>query len=218
MKKYLKCIKKLPLAKSILGCLIFLIGSSYALADYDKKYRGIVSNVSFKESGKACSITIKNNPAIPTDKKQICDFANKAKEFNKEVYLDIHIHTHWINWISGPDEHHIVGVGFLNTQAKWPQKTPKENLPFKYLLVGKVENVYYQEHDQCYIAVSGADVRNNKIFHNTKDLKVCRLAEDAFYSGMRVQMIATVDNYDSDYTNNINDLRVTQCCTREQRN
>ncbi|CAB3623626.1 Conserved hypothetical protein [Bacteriophage APSE-7] len=219
MKKYLKCIKKLPLAKSILVGSIFLICSSSALAwlsfgDKDYNYTGIVSNVSFQKSGTTCSITVNQNPAITSDKKQICDFANKAKDFNRKVSLHIHQIRHFV----GSDgSYHVSGISFANTKAHEPSGK-KENFRFDYMLQGKVEDVQYTEDNKCYIAINGPNIRNNLDRHYTAKMEICKLAENAFYTGMQVRMIATVDNASEGNANDINSFNVTQCCTRSQRN
>lgn len=216
MKKYLKCIKKLPLAKSILGCLIFLIGSSYALADSTYYLKGKVTTFGFKDNKEEiCNFSIDNYPApAPAENKGVCNFLKKAMEHNQNVSVAVGVITHYLGMGSNTYE---ISVNFLNRQASWPTGT-KEDFSFKYLLEGNVEDVYVTNSGICYVAVSGPDVRNNKDFHDTKDMKICDLAEDAFYLGTRVRMIATVDNRKEGYANDINDFRVTQCCTRSQRN
>ncbi|RXK33845.1 hypothetical protein BBD39_07325 [Arsenophonus endosymbiont of Bemisia tabaci Asia II 3] len=226
MKKYLKSIKKLQLAKSILVGSIFLICSSSALAwfsfsDNETKYSGIVSNVSFQKSGTTCSITVDKNPAISSDRKHICDFANEAKESNRKVSL----YSHQIGHFLGEDEsYHVSAIGFADIKAQ-TVSVEKENVRFKYMLQGKVENVIYSKAhgdlhttDHCHIAINGPAVRNNLKYHDSLDMNICRLAKDAFYTGMQVRMIATADNTRRGWPNKIDSFQVTQCCTRSQRN
>lgn len=129
-------------------------------------------------------------------------------EHDQDVSVEIKDITHY--WGLGLDTYDI-SVSFLNRNTSWSQGNPS-----KYLLEGSVEDVLNTYDGNCYVAVSGYGVDYNKAYHRTKDMKICQLAQSAFYTGMQVRMIATSSG--GGEGNEINSFQVTQCCTRSQTN
>ncbi|UXX40875.1 hypothetical protein [Wolbachia endosymbiont of Oryzaephilus surinamensis] len=214
MKKYLKYIKTLQLAKGILAGSIFLIYSSYALASDNKLYflTGKVDTIESDSSD--CSVSVVSQGLkswMYTDKKNICDFLQNAKDFDQKVNFE---YTLGNGYESIKVRNKLKGVSFAGKQSIW---FTNETLPSTgriYGLSGMVENVYINNNDSCYIAIAETSKGKrqkspvDRRFNLTEDEKICRLAEDAFYLGLDVELGSYVEKGYSRVYN----LKLTNVC------
>lgn len=219
MKKYLICKKVTQLRMFFLASSLFII-SSNALSDSEYYLTGKINEINI--DGNFCAMKVINNEKtsrLNIENKGICDFAQNAKDFDTLVDFKYKMR----NGYSNPQSRNeIVSVEYSGRQANWfnGDKSGDSN---KYDLIGDVENVYYNKNGRCYVAVNNKKATNtnifpdkyNKTFHETEDKSICKLAESAFYLGLKVNMNATVDKTENDYANNINTLNISNSCTKK---
>lgn len=211
MKKYLKCIKKLPLAKSILGCLIFISSLSYSFASDSYSLDGQVTHFSWGSNFCNFSLERDQQPGIKIYNQNVCNFISQAKDFNQKV--TVIMTTDDIENLDS--EVTLNSVSFLNKNSSWFGN--KNDMQEAYSLEGNVENIFYKAaNDRCYVAIndsSNSKIKYNNKFHETDSKQICQLAADAFYLGLKVKMQANLDPV-TGYSNDINSLTIDSSCSK----
>ncbi|WP_265024930.1 MULTISPECIES: hypothetical protein [unclassified Wolbachia] len=207
MKKYLKYIKTLQLAKGILAGSIFL--SSYCFADENYLLSGKVTSMS--DNFNYCGFILDNyqQPGIKIYNRIFCDFIRKARDFDQKVTVEMIGDPSTIDSITK-----LKGVRFLDRNSSW--FTNKDGIEESYSLKGNIEDIYYNAvNSRCYIAINDprpSKTKYNNKFHETNSKSICELAEDAFYLGLKVEIQASLDPH-PDYANDIRILKLVNSCS-----